>query len=181
MITSGRGSFQSFRRLRQKRATANEQESQIEEEMMDSDVMDAEGSPHQKPRDVCAIEEVMNDEGSLHHKTNEVCITEDAESIDLGWFENTKLKRVNNGSRCSLQVGVRNWESLGTSPSKIQKGFGESVAGIMGSEVEGEDEIHPSQKPRVADRPRSSHRISTLTSMNFFKSESCCCFSFRRL
>ena len=52
--------------------------------MMESDVMDAEGSLHQNPRDVCAIEEVMKDEGSLHQKTNEVCLMEDAESIDLG-------------------------------------------------------------------------------------------------
>ena len=46
MITSGRGSFQrlhrTFRRLRQKRAAADEQESQIEEEMMERDVMDAD-------------------------------------------------------------------------------------------------------------------------------------------
>ena len=91
LITSGRGSFQrlhhTFRRLRQKMAAADEQESQIEEDMMESDVTDAEGSLHQKPRDVCAIEEVMNDEGSLHQKTIEVCITEDAESIDLGKFD----------------------------------------------------------------------------------------------
>ena len=52
--------------------------------MIESDVMDAEGSLHQKPRDVCAIEEVMKDEGSLHQKTNEVCTMEDAESIDMG-------------------------------------------------------------------------------------------------
>ena len=56
MITSGRGSFQrlhrTFRRLRQTRATVNEQESQVEEETMESDVMDAEGSLHKKPRDV---------------------------------------------------------------------------------------------------------------------------------
>ena len=51
------------------------QESQIEEELMEHDVMDTEGSLHQKPRDVCAIKEVMNDDGSLHYKTNEVCIT----------------------------------------------------------------------------------------------------------
>ena len=76
MITSGRRSFQrlhvTFRRLRQKRATANEQESQIEEETMEIDVMDAEGSLHQKPRDVCDTEEVMDDEVSLHQKSNEV-------------------------------------------------------------------------------------------------------------
>ena len=78
MITSGRGSFQrlhrTFRRLRQKKATANEQDCQVEEEMMENDVMDAEGSLREKPR--------------------EVCITKDTESIDLGWFENTKLKHV---------------------------------------------------------------------------------------
>ena len=48
--------------------------------------MDAEGCLHQKPRDVCAIEEVMNDECSLRHETNDVCITEDAESIESGWL-----------------------------------------------------------------------------------------------
>ena len=96
MITSGRGSFQrlhrTFRRLRQKKATANEHNSQVEEERMENDVMAAVGSLHQKPR--------------------EVCITEDTVSIDLGWFENTKLNRVKNGTRYLLQVGVRDWESL---------------------------------------------------------------------
>ena len=109
-------------------------------------VMDAEGSLHQKPRDVCTIEEVMNDEGSLHQKTNEVCITEYAESIDLEWFENTKLTRVKSGTRCLLQVGVRDWEPFGTSTSRSQKGFGETVAEVMDAEVECEDEIHPSKK-----------------------------------
>ena len=102
VITSGRGSFQrlhrTFRRLRQKRAAANEQEFRIEEETMESDVMGAEGSLHQKPRDVCAIDEVMDAEGSLHQKPREVCVSEDAESIDLGWFENTKLTRVKFGT-----------------------------------------------------------------------------------
>ena len=73
MITSGKGSFQrlhrTFRRLRQKKASANEQDSQVGEELMENDVMDAEGSLHQKPR--------------------EACITEHTESIDLVWFENT--------------------------------------------------------------------------------------------
>ena len=41
---------------------------------MDSDVMDAESSLRQKPR--------------------ETCITEDTESFDLGRFDNTKLSRV---------------------------------------------------------------------------------------
>ena len=82
MITSGRRSFQrlhrTFRRLRQKRAASNEQESHMEGEKMESDMMDAKGS--------------------LHQKSNDVCITEDAESIDFGWFENTKLNRVKNGT-----------------------------------------------------------------------------------
>ena len=47
---------------------------------MESDVMDAEGSLHQKPR--------------------EVCITEGTEPIDLGWFEDTLLNCVKNGTRC---------------------------------------------------------------------------------
>ena len=152
----------------------------MEEELMESDVMDAEGSvhqkprdvcdieavmdaggsQHQKPRDVCAIEEVMNDEGSLHQKTNEVCIMEDAESIDLAWFENTKLNRVKNSTRCLLHVGVRDWESLGTSPSRIQKRFGEAVAEVMDATSGGTS--------RYTSRPRSSRRISILTSMNFF-------------
>ena len=53
MISSGKGSFQrfhrSFRRLREKRATANEQDSQVEDVVMDNVVMDAEGSLHQNP------------------------------------------------------------------------------------------------------------------------------------
>ena len=136
MITSGRVFFQrlhrTFRRLRQNRETANEQESQFEEETMESDLMDAAGS--------------------LHQKSNEVCITEDAESIDPGLFESTKFKRVKNGTRFLLQVGVRDWESLGTSPSRTQKGFGETVAEVMDAEVEGDDEIHHSRRPRVAER-----------------------------
>ena len=62
MFTSGRGSFQRLHRTF-RRLPANEQDSQIEEELMESDVMDAEGS--------------------LHQKTNEVCNMEDAESIGL--------------------------------------------------------------------------------------------------
>ena len=58
----------------------------------------------------------MDAEGSLHQKPRDVCITEDAESNDLGWFENTILNRKKNLTRCLLQVGVRDCESLGTSP-----------------------------------------------------------------
>ena len=74
--------------------------------------MDAESSLHQKPRDVCVIEDVMDDEGSLHQKPREDSITEDVESIHLGWLENTKLSRVKKGTRCLLQVGVRDWEGI---------------------------------------------------------------------
>ena len=66
--------------------------------------------------------------------------------------ENTKLNRVKNGTRRLLQVGVRDWESLGTSPSRIQKEFDEPVAEVMDAEVEGEDAIHHSKRPRVAER-----------------------------
>ena len=78
MIASGRGSFQrlhrAFRRLRQTRATGNEHDFLKREEKMESDLMDAEGSLHQKPRDVCVIEEVMNAEGSLHQKPRDACV-----------------------------------------------------------------------------------------------------------
>ena len=104
MIAYGKGSFQrlhrTFRRLR-----------------MESDVMDADGSLHQKPRDACVMEAATADESSLRQKSNGASILEDAESVDLRWFENTKLNRVKNGTRILLQVGVRDWESLGTSPS----------------------------------------------------------------
>ena len=152
MISSGKGSFQrlrrTFRRLRQKRTTASEQDSQVEEEVMENDAMDAESSLHQKPRDAS--------------------ITENTASIDFGWFENTKLNRVKNGTRCLLQVGVRDWESLGASPSMIQKGFCETVAEVMDAEAEGEGEIHPSKRQRVAEflytsGLRSSQRIMILT------------------
>ena len=176
VITSGRGSFQrlhrSFRRLRQERATPNEHDFQLEEERMESDVMDdevslhqeprdvcgtedvmgAEGSLHQKPRDVCAIE-VMDDKGSLHQKSNEVCITEDAESIGLRWFENTKLNRV----KMVLDACCRWTFAIGNHLAHLRqdvflKGFCETVAEVMDAEVEGEDEIHPSKRPRVAER-----------------------------
>ena len=70
--------------MRQRRAAADEQESQIEEETVESDVMDAEGSLHQKPRDVCDTEDVMDTEGSLHQKTNEVCITKMLSALICG-------------------------------------------------------------------------------------------------
>ena len=35
---------------------------------------------------------------------------------------------------------------------EFKKGFGETVAEVMDAEVEGEDEIHPSKRPRVAER-----------------------------
>ena len=96
---------------------------------MESDLMDAECSLHQKPR--------------------EVCISEDTVSIDLGWLENTKLNRVKNGTRC---LCVRDCESLGASPSRIKNGFCETVAEVMDAEVEGEDEMHLSKRLRVSER-----------------------------
>ena len=45
----------------------------------------------------------------------------------------------------------------------------ETVADVMDAEVEGEDEMHPAKRLRVAERvpihvrPRSSHRIAILT------------------
>ena len=143
MITSGGGHFKdlhrTFRRLRQKKPLRMNKNLKLRKNC-------AEGSLHQKPRDVCAIEEVMDAEISLHQKPREVCITEDTQCI------NTKLNCVKNGTRCLLQVGVHDWESLGTSPSRIQIGFGETVADVMDAEVEGENEIHPSTRPRVAER-----------------------------
>ena len=59
----GSRSFQrlhgTFRRLRQKRTTASEQDSQVEEDVMENVVMDAEGSLHHKPHenDVMDVEE----------------------------------------------------------------------------------------------------------------------------
>ena len=62
MITSGKGSSQRLHRTVfavcvRKKATANAHDSQGEEEVMESDVMDAEGSLYQKPREVCITEE----------------------------------------------------------------------------------------------------------------------------
>ena len=74
--------------------------------------------------------DVLDAEGSLHQKPREVCITEDTKSIDFLWFENTKLNRLKNGTRCLSQEDVRDWES----PSVIQKGFCETVAEVMDAE-----------------------------------------------
>ena len=78
--------------------------------------MDAESSLHQKAQE----DGVMDVEGSLHQNPRDACFAADTTSIDLGWFENTMLNRVKNGARFLLQVGVREWESLGASPSMIQ-------------------------------------------------------------
>ena len=59
---------------------------------------------------------------------------------------------MKNGTRCLLQVGVRDWESLGTPPSRSQKGFGETMAEVVKCRSGWEDEIHPSIRPRVAER-----------------------------
>ena len=99
----------------------------VEEETVENDVMDVEVSLHHEPREVCIT----------------VCITEDTESIDLAWFEDKKLNRVVNGTRRLLQIGVRDWETLGTS---------ETVAEVMDTEAEGEDEMRSSKRTRVAER-----------------------------
>ena len=123
VISFGKGSFQrlhrTFRRLRQKRTTASEHDSQVEKEVMEN-VFDGCGRLlHWRPRE----SDVMDVEESLHQKPRDACIAEDTATIDLGCFENTKLNRVKNGTRCLLQIGVRDWESLGASPSMIQQGF----------------------------------------------------------
>ena len=41
---------------------------------------------------------------------------------------------------------------LATLRQELKKGFGQTVAEVMDAEVEGEDEIHPSKRPRVAER-----------------------------
>ena len=58
---------------------------------------------------------------------------------------------MKSGTRCLLQVGVRDWESLGAFLSRIQTWFCETVAKVMDDKVEGEDDIHPSERPRVAE------------------------------
>ena len=106
--------------------------------MTESDVMDADGSLHEKSRE----SDVIDAEGSLHQKPREVRITEDTESIDLRWFDNTKSNRVKK--RHSMSV-IRGRSRLG--------GFCETVAEVMDAEAGGEDEVHPSnKKPRVAER-----------------------------
>ena len=124
--------------MRQKKAIANEHDSQVEEERMENDVMDAEGSLHQKPWDVCT--------------------TEDSESIDLWWFENTKLNRV----------GVRDWESLGTSPSRIQQGFCETVVEVMDAEVKKTGFILQKDHEWRNESLYTRHRIAISTYMHFF-------------
>ena len=135
--------------------------------MTENVAMDAEGSLHRRPRE-CDVTDV---EEPLHQKPREVCITEDTESIDLVWFENTKMNRVNNGTRCLLQIGIQNWKSLGASPSMIQKGFCETVAEVMDAKAEGEDEIHHEKRQRVAERVPlhvPPERITILMWTSFF-------------
>ena len=92
MISSGEGSFQrhhrTFRRLRQKRTPASEQDSQVEEEVMENDVMNAESSLHQKPREC----DVIDVEESLHQKPRNACIAEDTATIDLGCLEKHEVQ-----------------------------------------------------------------------------------------
>ena len=49
-------------------------------------------------------------------------------------------------------MSVTSWESLGASPSMIPKVICETVTEVMDTETEGGDEIHPSERQRVAER-----------------------------
>ena len=70
VVASGRGSFQTpshfFDVCVRKGPLRMNTTFRIGEERMESDVMDAEGSLHQKPHDVCVTEDVMDNEVSLH-------------------------------------------------------------------------------------------------------------------
>ena len=94
----------------------------------------------------------------------------------IWWVSEHEVEPRENGTRCLLQVGVRDWESLGTSPSRIQKKKGlvkqwqkswmpkwkGKMKFILPKDHDWRNEsLHTS-------RPRSSHRISILTSVNFF-------------
>lgn len=88
LIASADGSFErlhrTFRRLRKRKAASNEHDTRVEEEN-EKNVVDDEGSLHQKPPDAC----VMFD--SFLHQPRDDCVGEDTESID-GWVKNTTLK-----------------------------------------------------------------------------------------
>ena len=64
MITSGTGPFhrlhRTFRPLLQKKATANEHNPREQEGMLENDVMDAEGSLHQKLHEVSITEDIVH-------------------------------------------------------------------------------------------------------------------------
>ena len=53
----------------------------------------------------------------------------------MGWFDNTELNRVKNGTRCLFQTGVRDWETLGASQSMLRKGVCDTVAEVMDAQV----------------------------------------------
>ena len=80
---------------------------------------------------------------------NEVYITEDTESIDFGWFENTKLNRVD---------ACRKWASV----------IGSHLARLRQEFKKGRKDHQWRNESQNTSRPRSSHRISILTSMNLF-------------
>ena len=70
------------------RKVLREQDFQVEEEVMENDSMDAEGSLHQKPRDDC--------------------IAEDNATIDLVWFEKHKVESCEKRQ----SMFVAGWRSL---------------------------------------------------------------------
>ena len=70
----------------------------------------------------------------------------------MGWFENSKLNHAKDGTRCLLQGGLRDWDALGTSPLKDSTVFlSKTVAEVMDAKMEGEEELHPSKRQRVAE------------------------------
>ena len=102
--------------------------------------MDDDGSLLQMPRDAC-----------VHRNPRDDCVDEDPEFIGLWWLVNATLDPSKNGARCSLQVGLREWDAHGTSPSKIQHGLCETPTEVMDAELEGKDVLHPSRRPGVAE------------------------------
>ena len=85
-------------------------------------------------------------EGALHQKPREVCITEDTESIDLGWFENTKWNHVKNDTTKFVTSGRSRLGFTGTSPSMIQNPFVKRWQKLWDVEAEEEEAISIVQK-----------------------------------
>ena len=50
-----------------------------------------------------------------------------------------------------VAMGLRDSDAYGTSPLKIQKGIREPAAEVMDAELEGEEQINPFERQRVAE------------------------------